>query len=307
MENYGNDNDVAQEGGGARATETISPHYQGLDTWPFQDVIAAIVESNLKALELLKSSSLTSLAEAAQGVAENLKSGGRLVYVGAGTSGRLALQDATELWPTFSFDRIITLMAGGPAASEKAVEAAEDDIEAAKTEILAHDIASPDALIALAASGATPYTLAALKLARARGVFTVAMANNPQAPLLAEADIGIYLPSQAEVLAGSTRLSAGTVQKVALNALSTSVLVHLGGAYDNLMVAMRPSNQKLFKRASYIVSQAAQVSEMEARAMLEKSHWQIREAIVMLKTGLSLEAAQAKLAQHHYRVREAIG
>ena len=285
-------------------TEQSDDRYQDLDTWPFERTLSALVESNRRAVAAV-AAALPALTAAAEGVARALLKGGRLVYVGAGTSGRLALQDAAELPPTFGFDRTVVLMAGGDSAAGRAREGAEDDEAAARAAVAQAGVGANDAVIGLAASGETPYTVASVEESRARGAFTVGVSNNPDTPLLRVAEVGIFLETGPEVLAGSTRLAAGTSQKIVLNALSTAVLVRSGGAYGNLMVGMKPLNDKLRRRAVDIVRQAAEVSEAEAEAALTASGGLMREAIVMLKAGVNLDEAKARLARHGGRVREA--
>ncbi|MCA9837476.1 MAG: N-acetylmuramic acid 6-phosphate etherase [Trueperaceae bacterium] len=287
------------------ATEGISLDYEALDSWTLEESIGAIIDSNRRAVDAVARVA-PELAKAAEGIRDRLAKGGRLIYLGAGTSGRLAMQDAAELPPTFGFERTVNLLAGGSDASRQAKEDAEDDEEEAITGIREAGVTEQDAVIGIAASGNTPYTIAGIREARNRGAFTVALANNADAPLLKVADVGVVLATGPEVLAGSTRLAAGTAQKIALNALSTSVLASLGGAYKNLMVGMRPKNKKLRERAVSIVSHGAEVEPEEARAALEASHWQMREAIVMLKASVDLAEAQDRLARHQNRVREAL-
>ena len=286
-------------------TEQSDDRYRDLDTWPFDKTLAALVESNRRAVNAV-GAAMPVLTQAAEGVAHALAKGGRLVYVGAGTSGRLALQDAAELPPTFGFERTLVFMAGGDDAAGRAREGAEDDEVAARAAVAEAKIGENDTVIGLAASGRTPYTVAGVEEARARGAFTVGVSNNPDAPLLSVAEVGVFLDTGPEVLAGSTRLAAGTSQKIVLNALSTAVLVRSGGAYGNLMVGMKPLNDKLRGRAVEIVRQAAEVSEAEAEAALRASDGLMREAIVMLKTGVSLAEARARLERHGGRVRDAL-
>lgn len=285
-------------------TETSRAELRTLDAWPLANILAAIVQSNEAAVRAV-AAALPELERAAAGLEGRLAAGGRLVYVGAGTSGRLGLQDAAELPPTFGFDRTLVLLAGGEAASAAAKEGAEDDEDDARARVNEAHIGARDAVVGLAASGRTPFTVAAVRRARERGAFTVGVANNPGAPLLEAAEVGVLLATPPEVVAGSTRLAAGTAQKVALNALSTSVLVRAGGAYGNLMVGMRPVNEKLKKRAVAIVLEATGASEAEAKEAL--AHASIREAIVMLLRGVPLGEARARLARHQNRVRDALG
>ncbi len=286
-------------------TESVDPRYQDLDAWTPRAVMAAILESNRRAI-LAVEAALDGLEAAAAGLECALAAGGRLVYLGAGASGRLALQDAAELPPTFGFERTLVLIAGGETAGGAAVENAEDDGAAAVRALEAAGLNENDAVIALAASGRTPYTLAGVRRSRELGAFTVGIANNRGAPLLEAAQVGIFLDTGPEVLAGSTRLSAGTAQKVALNALSTTVLVRSGGAYHNLMVGMRPQNAKLRRRAAGIVAQAAEVDAETAREALEQTDWRLREAIVMVRSGISAERAEALVNAHGGRVRAAL-
>lgn len=289
----------------AVTTEAAGADYAGLDAWPASRILSAITDSNRRAVEAVERA-LPQLEEAAAGVEERLARGGRLVYVGAGTSGRLGVQDAAELAPTFGFDRALTLLAGGDTASSQALEGAEDDVAAAARDVDAADIGPNDAVVGVAASGATAYTVAALARARARGAFTVGIANNPGTPLLSVGHVGVLLATGPEVLAGSTRLAAGTAQKAALNALSTAVLVRLGGAYENLMVGMRPVNAKLKRRAVTIVAQGSGVDEAAAAEKLAAAGGNIRCAIVMARAGVDAETALGALSAEAGNVRAAL-
>lgn len=286
-------------------TEAVNEHTRDLDSWPSGRIVASIVDANEEAVRAVRRS-LDALERAALGIESRVSAGGRLVYAGAGTSGRLAVQDAAELPPTFGFERTVVLLAGGSGASDRAKEGAEDDRDDAIAQVDAAEVGEHDALIGIAASGRTPFTIAAVERARERGAFTVGIANNPGAPLLDAAEVGVLLDTGPEVLAGSTRMAAGTAQKVALNALSTAVLVRLGGAYGNLMVGMRPVNEKLRARAESIVQEATDADAESARIALSATDWNIREAILVLETGVPPERAAAALAEHGQRVREAL-
>jgi N-acetylmuramic acid 6-phosphate etherase len=286
-------------------TESINTDYSDLDTWPLEQTLRSIVESNARAVQAVQAA-LPMLTLAAEGIKQQLLKGGRIIYLGAGTSGRLAQQDATELGPTFNFAKVITLLAGGQSANATATEEAEDDEVSSVGAIHNINVSANDAVIGVAASGYTRYTIAGIEAAKNLGAFTVAIVNNADTPLAKAAEVAIVLLTGPEVLAGSTRLAAGTAQKIALNALSTSVLVQLGGAYQNLMVGMRPKNKKLRERAAMIVSQASGVSSAEAKESLEKTNWRMREAIVMLKRKCSLPQAETLLAKHNNRVRDAL-
>jgi len=286
-------------------TERADPIYRDLDAWPLARILGAVVASGERAAATVAAAS-EALEAAAAGIESRLRAGGRLVYVGAGTSGRIAVQDAAELPPTFGFERAVVLLAGGGAAGSRALENAEDDVDAAVADVQRIAIGASDAVVGVAASGRTPYTLAVVRGARKRGAFTVGVANNAGTPLLSAPEVGILLDTGPEVLAGSTRLAAGTAQKIALNALSTAVLVRAGGAYRNLMVGMRPTNEKLRHRAVAMVAETARVPATRARNALERSGWSVREAIVMARTDLGLAEVTALLWKHDWRVRDAL-
>lgn len=285
-------------------TEISLEAFHDLDTWPLARTLGAVVDGSAAAAEAVRRA-LPELARAAAGLERCLGAGGRLIYLGAGTSGRLAVQDAAELPPTFGFERAVALLAGGDGADARAVEGAEDDEDEARTRLSALSLTPDDAVVGVAASGGTPFTVAGVAFARTQGAFTVGIANNAHTPLLAAGEVGVLLATPPEVLAGSTRLAAGTAQKVALNALSTAVLVRLGGAYGNLMVGMRPQNHKLRGRAARIVVQATSCTPAEAEAALGAGGG-VREAVVMILTGISAHEARERLAAHGNRVREAL-
>lgn len=286
-------------------TELADRSYRGLDAWSAREIIAAITDSNRRAIEAV-AEALPDLERAAVGIERCLAAGGRLVYAGAGTSGRLGVMDAAELAPTFGFDDVAMALAGGGDAQTRAQEGAEDDREDAAAQIDALAMSGNDALIGVAASGRTPFTVAAVSRARQRGTFTVGIANNAGTPLLSVGDVGVLLDTGPEVLAGSTRLAAGTAQKAALNALSTTVLVRLGGAYDNLMVGMRPLNAKLKQRAVEIVAQASGLGSEAAAVKLDEAGGDIRTAIVMAIAEVDAGAAGELLARSSNNVRAAI-
>lgn len=286
-------------------TESVHPRTRDLDTWPTERILASIVDANEEAVHAVRAA-LPDLERAANGIERQLRAGGRLVYAGAGTSGRLAVQDAAELPPTFGFERATVLLAGGSDASGKAKEGAEDDRADAERQVEAAGVGPDDVLIGIAASGRTPFTVAAVERARDLGAFTIGIANNPDAPLLAAADVGILLDTGPEVLTGSTRMAAGTAQKIALNALSTAVLARTGGAYRNLMVGMRPVNDKLRTRAVSIVEEASAADAEAARIALSATEWDIRAAILVVETGIAPERARELLAAHGDRVRDAL-
>ena len=285
-------------------TEGVHGDFERFDTWALERRLGVLIEANRRALEAV-ADARSALTHAATGVRERLLAGGRLVYIGAGTSGRLALQDAAELPPTFGFSRTVVLLAGGEAAGKRAQEGAEDDEDAARDAVRQAGVDDKDAVIALAASGQTPYTVAGVREARSRGAFTVGVANNPGSRLLDAAECPVLLATGPEVIAGSTRLAAGTAQKVALNALSTAVMPELGGVYKNLMVGMKPVNDKLYKRAAQMAQTATGKPRAEVEAALTETDWNLREAILTLETGLSPQASRDLLTRYP-KLRDAL-
>jgi N-acetylmuramic acid 6-phosphate etherase len=260
------------------------------------------------AVQTAVGAALPALARAADAIASRLDADGRWIYTGAGTSGRLGALDAAELPPTFGTDPalVVALLAGGKDAMFEAVEGAEDDADAGAFDILRAGLTAKDAVVGIAASGATPYVRGALKEARARGALTVSIVCRPGAPLLEEAEIGILLDTGKEVLAESSRLKAGTAQKIALNMLSTAVMAKRGLVYEGEMVAMQPTNAKLRKRALRIVAQLARMSEERAEDFLRRCNWRLPTALVSAKWGLSAEAADLHLSKKNSNVALAL-
>jgi N-acetylmuramic acid 6-phosphate etherase len=289
------------------STEDVSVRFAALDRWPTDDVVDALVQGQLAAVAVVHGArpALTAAAEAA---AARLEDGtGRLVYVGAGTSGRLAVQDGVELLPTYGWPagRLLHLMAGGEAALTRSVEGAEDDAAAARAAVAAHGLGRADVVVAVAASGRTPFAVAAVEAARAAGALTIALANNVPAALLATAEAPIPLPTGAEVVAGSTRLAAGTAQKVALNTLSTAIMVRLGRTYGNLMVDVAARNTKLDARRIAMVRRITGVDATRAEHALVIADGHVKTA-VLVALGAPADAARARLARHRGRLRAAL-
>jgi N-acetylmuramic acid 6-phosphate etherase len=291
----------------ALGTEETNPEYAELDLWPTVDAVSAMFEGQLAAAEAVRSQ-VEPIARAAEDAAERLQgSVGRLVYVGAGTSGRLAVLDGTELEPTFGWsrDRLLYGIAGGLGALSGSVEGAEDD-EASGVEFArSADLTSSDVVIGVAASGTTPFTAIVLREAAAAGALTIGLANNREAPLLLAATHRILLDTGPEVLAGSTRMKAGTAQKIALNLLSTTIMMKLGRIYDGLMVDMRVSNRKLRARAIAIVSQISGIDPARAEAALDQAQDNIKVA-ALVAMGMDNREASNLLATHGDNLREAI-
>jgi N-acetylmuramic acid 6-phosphate etherase len=289
------------------STETASARFGDLDLWPTQEAMAAMLEGQLAAAAAV-GPAMAALAAAAEAAADRLRPGdGRLVYAGAGTSGRIAVQDGVELGPTFGWPRgrCVYALAGGEAALMASVEGAEDDAGAGVAAMADAAVNAADVAIVAAASGATPFAVAALREAGARGALTIGVSCNPGAPLLAGADHPILLDTGAEVLAGSTRMKAGTAQKIALNLLSTAIMVRLGHVYRGLMVGMTPSNAKLRVRGAGIVAAAAGIEAEAGAALLEAAGGNIKRAVLMAK-GLSAADADALLAACGHNLRVAL-
>src|SRR5882757_1751489 len=230
-------------------TERPNPRYAGIDVWEPRDVLDAMIDGQFAAVAAVRAAR-PELVRAALAMETRLRDGGRLVYAGAGTSGRLAVQDGAELMPTFGWprDRLLLFIAGGEEATVRAKEGAEDEIGQAIDLVRRHGIAAKDVLIAVAASGTTPFTLACLREARRRDALTLGIANNAGTPLLKESEHPIYLETGPEPIAGSTRMNAGTAQRIALSLLSSLLMIRLGRVYKGLMVDVSATNAKLAQR-----------------------------------------------------------
>ena len=278
------------------STESVGARYHGLDAWPSRDILDVFIEGQMAAIAAVRAAA-PQIEAAAEAVTMRLRAGGRLVYVGAGTSGRLALLDGVELMPTFDWpdDRVVYLIAGGEKAVTRAVEGAEDDREAGRRDITNAKVAANDAVIAVAASGSTPYTIAALETGRAAGALGIGIANNSSAPLLAAAEIPILLDTGAEAIGGSTRMKAGTAQKATLNLLSSLVMTRLGRVHDGYMVDLRATNIKLRKRSERMLMEMTGAGADAARDALQRCAGRVKPAVLVIK-GLTPEAAEKALA-----------
>ena len=287
-------------------TETLDPRYLDLDLWPTHVAVEAMLEGQMAAIAAIQSQT-SAIAQAAEAAAGRLGRSGRLIFVGAGTSGRLAVQDGTELYPTFGWpmERLVFLMAGGTGALTVAYEGAEDDVDAARADIDGCTITAADVVIGVAASGRTPYTVAAIERARAAGALTIAIANNPATILVDAADHAIVAVTGSEVLAGSTRMKAGTAQKAVLNMLSTAIMLRLGLVHRGRMVAMRISNAKLLQRGLRMVQDLAGVDVDLAERALDAADNDIRIGVIVAK-GLPADAARSLLDSQDGNLRNAI-
>jgi len=288
-------------------TETPHPHHAGLDGYGSEALVRAFVDDQQQALAAVQAAA-PALARAVDAALPRLRAGGRLVYVGAGTSGRLGMLDGVELPPTFSWPtwRAIGLLAGGPRAMFVSVEGAEDSADQGAADVQAASVDTPDVVVLIAASGTTPYVLGAAAAAQAAGALTLGLANNPGAPLLAVVQQPVLLDTGPEVISGSTRLKAGTAQKMALNALSSALMVRLHKVYGNLMVDVKASNAKLRQRALLLTMRAAGAAEAPAQQALAACEGQVKPAVVMLRTGCNAAQAQALLAQNEGSVRQSL-
>ncbi len=246
------------------------------------------------------------LAVAIDEAVTRLRRGGRLIELGAGTPGRLAVLDVAECGPTFGADeRVLAVIAGGPSAFAKALERSEDDVELGRSDVRELGLGPDDVVVAVSASGRTPYVMGAVEVAREAGALTVAVVNNPGSALAANCDLAIEALTGPEVISGSTRLKAGTAQKLVLNTISTLVMVQLGRTYGDLMVDMRASNTKLRRRAQRIVREATGASDAAAAAAFDAAEGETKVAIVMLLAGVDAEAARQRLAAAGGHLRHA--
>ena len=280
------------------STESLNPRFADIDSWPTIEAVEAMLEGQMAAIAAIKSQT-SNIANAAEAAAEGLLTGGRLVYVGAGTSGRVAVQDGVELGPTFGWpaDRLLYLMAGGIDALVHSAEGAEDDAQLAHSQISAHSLGPNDVVIGVAASGKTPFTVAAIKSAGAAGALTIAIANNANTELLRAAKHALLAQTGSETIAGSTRMKAGTAQKAVLNLLSTAIMLRLGRVYRGMMVDMVISNDKLMHRAIGIVRTLTNCSEAVAVKAVEIASSDIKTA-VLIAMGQSLDAACSRITEY---------
>ena len=287
-------------------TERPSPRYSDIDVWEPLDIVEAMIEGQFTAVAAVQAAR-GALVGAALAAEASLRKGGRLVYAGAGTSGRLAVQDGAELIPTFGWpqDRLLLLMAGGKDALLRSVEGAEDAVDQAVRLVQQHEIGVNDVLIAVAASGTTPFTLSCLREARRRGALTIGVANNRDTPILEEADYPIWLETGAEPIAGSTRMKAGTAQRITLNVFSSVVLILLARVYDGLMVDVQAVNQKLVRRGERILKQLTGRSGEEVSKALRQTNGNVKLAVLLLH-GCDLQAATSVLDHAGGQLRAAL-
>ncbi|MEU8922144.1 N-acetylmuramic acid 6-phosphate etherase [Kitasatospora sp. NPDC048545] len=291
----------------ASTTEAIRPDWAAIDELPTVDLLR-LMNAEDRTVPAAVAAQVEQIAAVVDAVAGRLARGGRLVYAGAGTAGRLGVLDAAECPPTFGTDPalVVALIAGGRTAVTEAVEGAEDRPELAGADVAALALTPADILVGVSASGRTPYAVAAVRAARATGALTVALACNPDSALAAAADLAVEVEVGPEVLAGSTRLKAGTAQKLVLNMLSTAVMVRLGRTYGNLMVDVRATNAKLRERARRIVAEATGADEEAVRRALTATDGRAKDAVLLLLADVDAATASRLLTAADGRLREAL-
>jgi N-acetylmuramic acid 6-phosphate etherase len=288
-------------------TEQSNAASEGIDSRPTIEILRIINAEDSKvagavALEIPR------IVEAVDGIVARLQQGGRLFYIGAGTSGRLGVLDAAECGPTFNVDEGLVqgIIAGGEAALARATEASEDNADAGANDLAARGITAADALVGIAASGRTPYVLGAVDHARGTGALTIGVSCTPGSALAQRVEIAITPLTGPEVVTGSTRMKAGTATKLVLNMLSTAAMIRLGNVFGNLMINVRPSNEKLRDRARRIVAQAAGTGPDRAAALIEEAGGSVRVAIVMARREVSRGEAERLLRQAGDRIAVAL-
>ncbi|QUH18828.1 N-acetylmuramic acid 6-phosphate etherase [Alkaliphilus sp. B6464] len=288
-------------------TEGRNPNTMNIDCVSTDEMIKMINEEDKK-VALAVENEISNIARAVDAIAEKLKEGGRLIYMGAGTSGRIGILDASECPPTYGTDPSMVqgLIAGGQSAILKAVEGAEDDGVRGVQDLKDINFNIKDVVVGIAASGRTPYVVAALEYANDIGAITIAVSCNPNSDLAEASQISIAPIVGPEVVTGSTRMKAATAQKMVLNMLSTGAMIKLGKVYQNLMVDMQASNLKLVERAIRIVTQATAISREEAEEVLQNTEYDVKLAILMIESKLSKEDARKLLDVNHGYIRKAL-
>jgi N-acetylmuramic acid 6-phosphate etherase len=288
-------------------TEQRNPASARIDLLPTLEMLRVINDEDRKVADAV-SAELGQIAAAVDAIVAAIKGGGRLFYIGAGTSGRLGVLDASECPPTFNVspELVQGILAGGPAALERATEATEDDPATGARDLMARGFSAQDVVVGIAASGRTPYVLGAVSKARELGAMTIGISCSPDSELSRAVDIPIEPLPGPEIIAGSTRMRAGTATKLVLNMLSTGAMIRLGHVYGNMMVNVQPTNGKLADRARRIIAESAGISYERAAELLEQSGRSVRTAIVMGKLGVSRAEAELRLQQAEGRVGKAV-
>lgn len=290
-----------------RATEQRNPRTRGLDAMSTSGILRAIQREDATVARAV-ARAIPAIARAVEAIVAALNRGGRVIYVGAGTSGRLATLDAAEIPPTFGTParKVQAVIAGGRRALTHAVEGAEDNEAQGARDLAARRLTCSDAVIGITASGATPYVLGALAYARRRGAVVIGITSNPRTPVTRLAPISIVTETGPEAITGSTRMKAGTAQKMALNMLSTAVMTRLGRVYDNWMIGVALTNRKLKQRGLRILAEASGSSVAEATRALRQSGHDLRAALIMLKCGVDARTARRQLRRAGGDLRAAL-
>lgn len=288
-------------------TEEVNPATRAIDTLSARQIVELINAEDAKVAPAV-AAELDAIAAAVEAIVERLMRGGRLIYMGAGTSGRLGILDAAECFPTFNTrsGEVVALMAGGSESMTHAIEEAEDDEGQGRADVATLRVGHDDVVVGISASGYTPYVLAGVGEAKARGAFTIGLACNRRSRLGRAVDLEIAPLVGPEVITGSTRMKAGTAQKMVLNMLSSASMILLGNTYMNLMVDLVATSAKLRARVVRVVALATGLGQEEARAVLERCDGQAKTAIVVSLTGVSPDEARARLVRSGGRVRQAL-
>lgn len=288
-------------------TEARNEATKKIDQVSTLEMVTLINQEDQKVAQAIEKM-LPQIAAAIDAAAERFKKGGRLIYCGAGTSGRLGALDAIELTPTYSVspERAFGILAGGEKAMYQAIEGAEDSKELAIEDLTQHQLTARDVVIAIAASGRTPYAVSAIEYGKKVGALTISVTCNNQSPMNQLAEIGIAPIVGPEVITGSTRMKAGSAQKMVLNMFSTGIMVKVGNIYQNLMVNVQPTNEKLMQRATNIIKEAAEIEESQAKEYLEAAQLEVAPAIVMAKAHVDFQKAKQLLAEHDGRISEVL-
>ncbi len=288
-------------------TEQENPETQNIDELSTLEAVRLINAEDQKVAAAVRKS-IPEIAATIDEVFTRLENGGRLFYIGTGTSGRLGVLDASEIPPTFgvSAEMIQGVIAGGYDALYKAVEASEDDKEAGKMDLIKRGVAEKDAVIGIAASGKTPYTIGAVEFAKSIGCFTACVSCSPDSPITKSVDIPIVAEVGPEAITGSTRMKSGTAQKLILNMISTVTMIKLGYVSGNRMTNLKPKNAKLVERSLRILEGETGLEPEEAKQLLTSAKNDIKIALVMCKTGVSVERAETALSESGYIVKKAV-
>lgn len=300
-------NDVLISALSQLVSEGRNPDTMDIDLLPSLEIVKRINQQDKQVPQAVEKV-LPQIAQAVDKITAAFKQGGRLIYMGAGTSGRLGILDASECPPTFgvSDQMVIGLIAGGPEALLKAKEGAEDSPQFGVEDLKRINFSAQDVVVGIAASGRTPYVIGALEYANTIGATTVALSCNPDSPIAEIAEIAISPIVGPEALTGSTRLKSGSAQKLVLNMLTTASMIRIGKSYQNLMVDVKATNEKLVARAVRIVMQATDCNKAQATAILEQTNYEVKLAILMILTDLNIDSARQKLAHQDGFLRKAV-